>query len=198
MGCWDETDAITGIPIYSGEICYMIVIDYKGYEVMFGYDNINYDHVKMIEKGIYNDYGDLVERENSPSNPYNPNEMDIIIFIKEETWNFLLNNISELSIEDREPAARVRAELDEVMKREYNPLHLSQIFLDFYKICRFALRVRRSIITGWFWRGSQDYEYKKEDRLRSDWDLYEELMVNQIEQRREYWRKLRDRPGKNT
>ena len=94
MGCWDETDAITHVPILYDENVVMIELTQEACDDNFRWtDNsatMHEDYITQIYKGIYDGYGWIKEARSL--NQFDDDRPDLrTIFIRQKNWDFIVD-----------------------------------------------------------------------------------------------------------
>jgi hypothetical protein len=86
MGCWNETCALSGLPIQEDDECYMLEFDDIGLIACCGIENFNdyFRHLKSIEFGKYDECGNIkiIKKTNCEQVP------DGRCFILKNFWDF--------------------------------------------------------------------------------------------------------------
>ena len=159
MGCWEETCALTNTPIYNGERCVMIVIDedklkslFKNFSGAVTIGTMGGDYqwkiFKSLHCGTYNDYGYLEELDESELGKSFP-----CIFFHEAVWDWALKNSGRL------PKYCFEADIE---KGPYgSDLVVEDWLRDVARVCRFALTLRRNILSGLCFQGCQESGIEK-------------------------------------
>lgn len=167
MGCWDETCGITRQPIFSGDPCVMVVFDHTKRDfngwIVFSHTS-DWDYVKEIHKGTYNDYGWL---EELPHDHDDPRLNMPIVFFHQEVWDQCIKMQREkISINDIEEElvhlkhSKMTQELGSIVASKI-PLEdyaLPDHFEEFLLISAFAHSTRRVLLSAYCFRGCQDWD----------------------------------------
>lgn len=152
MGCWEETCAISHLPILENEECYM---------VLFRPDVLNIGcfmslsfadrYVKKIYFGKYDDYGWLQEIEKPYDEVYKH-----VIFIKKNLWDYAQTKDYDFSTLKNGWDAEV--EMQRLCKEEIKPYDERLIELcHVFSLC-WELRIDPFGSTGF--KGCQSYQYE--------------------------------------
>lgn len=171
MGCWNETCAVTNLPILSGEACVMVVFESRLLlkendwqledilQLLLSWPN----YLVAVYKGTYNDYGYLNEapklKETKERGKHTGPADYPIIFIKEFIWKELSDNKTSKNFERLKKINRAFEIMgDSFLKIEGNFLN------EFLLVLEFCYNIRKHPFSGLFMRGSQHGEtapYKK-------------------------------------
>lgn len=165
MGCWEETCGITRQPIFTGDPCVMVVFDdhaKEGFDswIVFDY-TFDFEYVKEIHKGTYNDSGWLEECPHDRDDP----RLDMpIIFFHQEVWDQCVAMQREKEPIKEElvhlKRSKMTKELGFIIASERSlddcilPDHLEEFML----LARFAHSTRRGLLSAYCFRGCQDWD----------------------------------------
>lgn len=176
MGCWDETCALTLLPIYVGQEAVMVVIGVQGTiafkkygsEFLFGRDKLPY-WIEAVHQGKYNDYGWIEGVDNPPGK----NEIDpkdtysqrvlslrrVTIFFHKEAWDY--------AVKEKLAEANGLRHFYEGYRSGsvYDPPLLTNEQIEFLAVVRYARGVRRDLGVCEAFHGSQSGDCDQYDRL---------------------------------
>ena len=89
MGCWNETCAISRLPIFPDQKCVMLVVrDSNIYDLI---SPTGARDIELLVHGTYNDYGWINEIADDPYEKEIHDDKLFVIFFREDMWNFVLD-----------------------------------------------------------------------------------------------------------
>jgi len=152
MGYWEETCAITSLPIDSGEEVVAVVLSEDFEKTIthpFGCVIPDFSVVESIHRGIYNWFGGLEDDEFEGKQS--------IIFFKQEAWDSIIYDCPETDI-----FPRIGAYVEQIMRFYGGPLGV-ELFDDavnrldeFAAVVCFCMYIRRDVVSTVCYRGWQD------------------------------------------
>jgi len=179
MGCWDETCALTGLGIHSGDPVVRVEAKYPerklSWDIAFGIFDQVYDlkRVRSIMSGNYDDYGGL---ENAPRGDV---EDDIAaFFFHEEAWQWALKEYDRTcqkwwssvpALLNTDPFGEISSILDGPVKVQW-PDRMDE----FVKVGRICSQLRRPLIIPPSGPQTSWDSYDSQERLAK-------LVINKIE-----------------
>lgn len=150
MGYWEETCAITSLPIDAGEEVVAVVLsdDFnERIENPFGSSLTDFDVVQSIRKGHYNWYGGLEDDEN-----LNPDAK--VLFFKRVAWDSIIYDCPETDI-----YPQMGKYVEEAIKLSEG-YELGREVVDcldeFAGIVCFCMYIRRDVVSTLVYKGWQD------------------------------------------
>lgn len=171
MGCWDETCALTNTPIRCGSPCVMVLIERERrnrFYGPFGNSWLDFNKVKGIYKGYYNDYGWMKDKKGYGGNDIEvegcdwnfkkyedrPDEKFYIVFFHRNVWDACQKFHAEnkqgnwnLEMPDR------MEEINGEVKFSKHP----EFSREFVVVCCIAHSTRRDLLAGVQFKGCQDW-----------------------------------------
>jgi hypothetical protein len=194
MGCWQETCALTSIPIFQDEKCVMVVLDEEWTKRIQKHESIvglmgsswQWRPFRSFHKGTYNDYGWINELDM-------PDEPPPCIFFHLQAWNWVLGlpedpmftNRRQWEREENDlaiaclkgPLAKKADESPEDHLWSMGLLAITPEFVEFQRVCDVAGELRKDIFAGLKFRGCQenlDWETRQ-----NFWELQHKILDRQ-------------------
>lgn len=160
MGCWQETCALTHIPIYEGDKCVIVVMDEiftsiyrKNHKHPKFESEMELKHIELIQHGTYNEQGWIMEIDNPIEKIKGINrtlsQRRITIFFHEEVWD------AALKVGKKEIDFVKKHIVPTLENRRKNNI---RNVIDLYVIAQIAYWTRRDLMICEQFHGSQSWE----------------------------------------